>query len=224
MVKTRCLSLLCRREPVIHRSNSENTLLYWHVAWLQMDGLGDGVPPCRVFFGFHCAALSGVVSQTLLLFTPSFMFPSLAHSIPHWCFFYDLFLWSLCLCPSLSNLSVCCREGTAHWLWFILTPASVLWLAQSWHADTHTNTRTHKHMGTAFPVWSLLYWLVRCPRYQRGAKAGTKHTWAAMWLDTVDINSAFPQISVSLSVVLTIADGFAWISLWYDCLRGCMCV
>lgn len=55
--------------------------------------------------------------------------------------FYDLSVFL-----SLSaNLLVCCRDGIADWLWFILTPASVLWRAQSWHAYTHTlwHTRTH---------------------------------------------------------------------------------
>lgn len=109
---------------------------------------------CFFFLLPHCVSLSSFVSLTLLLFTLPFMFPSLARSITHWCCFYDLFLWSLSLCLSPSaNLLVCCREGIADWLWFILTPASVLWLAQSWHADTHTLT----HTCTKQPFLSRVY-------------------------------------------------------------------
>lgn len=82
------------------------------------------------------------LSQALLLFTPPLMFPSLAWSINHWCCIYHLFLWSLsvCLC---ANLLVCCRQRLADWLWFIVTPASVLWLAQSWLDDAHALKHTH---------------------------------------------------------------------------------
>lgn len=168
--------------------------MYWHEVWLQMDGLGVTMcssSPLCAFSSSLCFPLK--LCLTSLLPFP-FMFPPLARSITHWCWFYDLFLWSpslpLCLSHSESRL-VCCWDGRADWMWFILTPESVLWLAQSWHADTHTSwhmrlhTYTHIYIYTAaFLVRSLFYWLVCCPRYQTEVRTGTEHTWAAaLWCD-----------------------------------------
>lgn len=134
--------------------------MYWHEVWLQMDGLG--VTMCsssllRAFSSSLCFPLK--LCLTSLLPFP-FMFPPLARSITHWCWFYDLFLWSLSLPLCLSHsesLLVCCWDGRADWMWFILTPESVLWLAQSWHADTHTSWHMRLHTHTQQPFLSGVY-------------------------------------------------------------------
>lgn len=160
--------------------------MYWHIAWLQMEELPCALSPRHVvaFFPPHCVSLWSVVSQALLLFTPPFMFPSLAWSITHWCCFYDLVLWSLSLSVFLStNLLVCCsRERIADWLWFILTPASVLWLAESCVYPTGWYTAPQ----IPEPAPNILE-LQCCD---------------VMWLDMEDINFAFSQISTSLSLLV----------------------
>lgn len=84
--------------------------MYWHVAWQQMDGLGDSIPLCHVF-----PSLSGIISHALLFFTLSFMCPPLSLclspiDVAFMICFYDLCVF--CLSPS-TNLSLCCREEMA---------------------------------------------------------------------------------------------------------------
>lgn len=154
--------------------------MYWHVAWLQMDGLGDTIcSPSLFVVGFPSQS-----SQAFWLFTLPFMF-SLSLSLCHVDFiicFDDLCLSSsLCLSFSADLF----REGTADWKRFIVTPASVLRLAQSWHPYTRSESiHTHRE---ALPVHSLLCWLLRCPRYQSGARTDSKHSR----FDMVDISCAF---------------------------------
>lgn len=117
-----------------------------------------------------------------------------------------LLLWSvfmislpLSLCLSLSaNPLVCSREGIVDWMWFILTPASgVLWLAPSWHADTHTHTQS----SHSCPEFTLLAGtLPQIPERNQYRHQTYLSCSAVMWLDMEDIDSACSQISMSLCV------------------------
>lgn len=214
--------------------------MYWHEVWLQMDGLGVTMcssSPLCAFSSSLCFPLK--LCLTSLLPFP-FMFPPLAWSITHWCWFYDLFLWSLSLPLCLSHsesLLVCCWDGRADWMWFILTPESVLWLAQSWHADTHTSwhmrlrthTHTYIHSSLSCPEFILLAGMLpQIPDRSQNRHRTHLSCSAVMWLDMADIDCAFLQISMSLSVTLPVTEGFAWFLWkavackdWYNCLHGC---
>ena len=138
----------------VNESKQENTTsgrmvkqrLNKSIGWVQRIRRCIDMQPCCRWRSLHVLSLPVIwlgifpaslfPSQALLLFTPPFMFPSLAWSNTHWFCFYDLFLWSLSLSLSLylcTNLLKRCRERIADWLWVILTPASVLWLAQALH-------------------------------------------------------------------------------------------
>lgn len=103
-----------------------------------------------------------------------------------------LLLWSLfMICLSLlENLLVCWIEKRTDpdscWRqhqscgWHSLG----IQILTSWHIHTHTQIHTAAAAAAAFPVQSLFYCLVCCPRYLRGARTGTKRIWAAVpWCD-----------------------------------------
>lgn len=100
-----------------------------------------------LFFSHHCFKhclttptafhTPHMVTQPLMLLLWSVLMSWLPHSL------------------TLFKLLVCSKERITGWLWFILTPVSALWLAQSWHEDT----RTHALQPYCADLFS---WLVCC--------------------------------------------------------------
>ena len=168
---------------------------------------------CALFFFFLssslCFPLELCLSSPPAFHTPFYVSLSLSVYHPLMLLLWSVFMISLSFSLS-ANLLVCCRDGIADWLWFILTPASVLWLAQSWHAYTHTLWHTHTHRA-AFSRPEFTRLASTLPQIPERSQDGHQTCSAVMWLDMEDMDSAFPQISTSVPVVLPRADFFPWI-------------
>lgn len=212
--------------------------MYWHEVWLQMDGLGVTMcspSPLCAFSSSLCFPLK--LCLTSLLPFP-FMFPPLARSITHWCWFYDLFLWSLSLplCLSLWEplgvlLGWKSRLNVIHSDARISLVAGTVLACRYTHIVTHALAHTHIyiHSSLSCPEFILLAGMLpQIPDRSQNRHRTHLSCSAVMWLDMADIDCAFLQISMSLSVTLPVTEGFAWFLWkavackdWYNCLHGC---